>query len=154
MSDLDRMVRELVIANRILANEDVVDAYGHVSVRHPDDPGRYLLARSLAPELVERGDILEFALDGTPTQAETRALYLERFIHGAIYEARPDGLAVGHARPLLAPLALGEVKPLSRGEIDARNAGYKPYSPETQRAWEYWARRAGCGGMLEQPPGP
>ena len=97
MSDLDRIVRELVIANRILANEDVVDAYGHVSVRHPDDPGRYLLARSRAPELVERGDIVELTLDGTPTRDETRALYLERFIHGAIYEARPDVLAVVHA---------------------------------------------------------
>src|SRR2546427_531437 len=139
MSDLDRIVRELVIANRILANEDVVDAYGHVSHRHPDDPGRYLLARSVAPELVERGDIVEFTLDGTPTREETRALYLERFIHGAIYEARSDVMAVVHAHAE-APLPLGE--------INARNAGYKPYSPETQRAWEYWARRAGCGEML------
>src|SRR5207249_745786 len=97
MSDLDRIVRELVIANRILANEDVVDAYGHVSHRHPDDPGRYLLARSVSPELVERGDIVEFTLDGLPTGEETRALYLERFIHGAIYEARPDVMAVVHA---------------------------------------------------------
>src|SRR3989454_11465083 len=97
MSDLERIVRELVIANRILANEDVVDAYGHVSHRHPDDPGRYLLARSVAPELVERGDIVEFTLDGTPTREETRALYLERFIHGAIYEARSDVMAVAHA---------------------------------------------------------
>src|SRR5713101_141545 len=97
MSDIDRIVRELVIANRILANEDVVDAYGHVSVRHPDDPGRYLLARSRAPELVERGDIVELSLDGTPPREEKRTLYLERFIHGAIYEARPDVIAVVHA---------------------------------------------------------
>src|SRR5215475_11719009 len=97
MSDLDRIVRELVIANRILANENVVDAYGHVSHRHPDDPGRYLLARSVSPELVERGDIVEFTLDGLPTGEEKRALYLERFIHGAIYEARPDVMAVVHA---------------------------------------------------------
>src|SRR5206468_1715436 len=83
------ILRQLVIANRILANEDVVDAYGHVSVRHPDHSDRYLLARSVAPELVQRGDIVEFALDGTPTGEEKRALYLERFIHGAIYEARP-----------------------------------------------------------------
>jgi len=71
MSGLDRLVPELVIAKRILGHEDVVDAYGHVSVRHPDDPRRYLLARSLAPELVERGDIIEFALDGTPIHEET-----------------------------------------------------------------------------------
>src|SRR5262249_44913562 len=192
-------------------------------------------------------DIVDFRLDGTPTGEEKRALYLERFIHGAIYEARPDVIAVVHAhaeavlpftvtktplrpvihsgsfmgahvpvwaiagqfgdtkrpvasmaqgrdlarclgrnnvalmrghgfaaagrslievvrmsvytprnaRALLAALALGEVKPLSRGEIDARNAGYKPYSPETQRAWEYWARRAGCGDRLgESAPPP
>src|SRR2546422_10791837 len=103
MSDLDRIVRELVIANRILANEDVVDAYGHVSHRHPDDPGRYLLARSVAPELVERGDIGEFTLDGLPTREEKRAPYLERFIHGAIYEARPDGIAVVHPQSRAGP---------------------------------------------------
>src|SRR5260370_13888527 len=97
MSDLDQITRELVIANRILAHEEVVDAYGHVSVRHPDDPGRYLLARSVAPELVERDDTAEFGLDGTPVREDKRALYLERFIHGAIYEARPDVMAVVHA---------------------------------------------------------
>src|SRR3989442_10061467 len=103
MSDLDRIVREPVIPNRIPANEDVVDASGHVSHRHPDDPGRYLLARSVAPELVERGDIVEFTLDGTPTREETRALYLERFIHGAIYEARSDVMAVAHAHAEAVP---------------------------------------------------
>src|SRR5499433_762504 len=239
MTDLKLAIRDLVVANRILANEDVVDAYGHVSIRHPANPARYLLARSLSPELVERNDIMEFELDGTPV-GDDRQPYLERFIHGAIYEARPDVHAVVHAhaeavlpftvtttslrpvihsgsfmgahvpvwdiadrfgdtnllvanmaqghdlarglgghnvvlmrghgfaaaarslievvrmsvytprnaRALLAALALGEVKPLSLGEINARNAGYKPYSPETQRAWEYWARRAGCGDML------
>src|SRR5262250_1811260 len=94
MSDLDWIVRELVIANRILAHEDVVDAYGHVSVRHPDHPDRYLLARSVAPELGQAGDIVEFTLDGAPAREERRALYRERFIHGAIYEARPDVMAV------------------------------------------------------------
>src|SRR5438105_5645102 len=81
MSGLDQIIRDLVIANRILAHEEVVDAYGHVSARHPDDPGRYLLARSVVPELVERDDIVDFRLDGTPTQEDKRALYLERFIH-------------------------------------------------------------------------
>ncbi|MBV8336416.1 MAG: class II aldolase/adducin family protein, partial [Alphaproteobacteria bacterium] len=59
MSNLDTLIRDLVIANRILAREDVVDAYGHVSVRHPDDPHRFLIARSLAPELVAAEDIVE-----------------------------------------------------------------------------------------------
>jgi HCOMODA/2-hydroxy-3-carboxy-muconic semialdehyde decarboxylase len=93
----DNAVREVVIANRILANERVVDAYGHVSVRHPLDPRRYLLSHSRAPELVERGDIIEFDLDGKAVSGDTRPPYLERFIHGSIYEARPDVQAVVHA---------------------------------------------------------
>src|SRR6266436_8602129 len=94
---LEKALRDVVIANRILAHEGVVDAYGHVSVRHPLDPARYLLSRSRAPELVERGDIVEFDLEGTSVGGDTRAPYLERFIHGAIYEARPDVQAVVHA---------------------------------------------------------
>ncbi|OLB96562.1 MAG: hypothetical protein AUH30_12200 [Candidatus Rokubacteria bacterium 13_1_40CM_68_15] len=243
MTDLRLAIRDLVVANRILANEDVVDAYGHVSIRHPADPTRYLLARSLSPELIERDDIMEFELDGTPV-GDTRQPYLERFIHGAIYEARPDVQAVVHAhaeavlpftitptplqpvihsgsfmgvhvpvwdirddfgdtnllvanmahgrdlarclgadnvalmrghgfaaaarslievvrmsvyvprnaRALLAATGLGPVKALSPGEIAARAAGYQPHSPETWRAWEYWARRAGCGHMLARRP--
>jgi ribulose-5-phosphate 4-epimerase/fuculose-1-phosphate aldolase len=245
MSNLDQVLQDLVIANRILAREDVVDAYGHVSVRHPDDPKRFFLARSLAPELVERGDIVEHDLGAEAVGNETRALYLERFIHGAIYEARPDVNAVVHAhaedilpfgiagktplRPVIHsgsfiggpvpvwdiadkfgdtnllvtniaqgrdlarslgsnPVALmrghgfasaarslievvrlsvylprnaraqmralqlgGEIKYLSPGEIAARAAGYKPHSPETWRAWEYWANKAGCGHMVTKP---
>ncbi|PYN78466.1 MAG: class II aldolase family protein [Candidatus Rokuibacteriota bacterium] len=96
-SVLDKAFRDVVIANRILANEGVVDAYGHVSVRHPLDPTRYLLSRSRAPELVERGDVIEFDLEGKPIGGDTRPPYLERFIHGAIYEARPEVQAVVHA---------------------------------------------------------
>jgi HCOMODA/2-hydroxy-3-carboxy-muconic semialdehyde decarboxylase len=97
MNDLDFHIGQLVIANRILANEGVVDAYGHVSMRHPGHPERYLLACSRSPELVERTDIMEFTLDGNPISDDKRTLYLERFIHGAIYEARPDVGAVVHA---------------------------------------------------------
>ena len=97
MAHLDPLLNDLVIANRILAHEDVVDAYGHVSVRHPDKPDRFFLARSLAPELVTHDDIVEFTLDGKPVREESRALYLERFIHGGIFEARPDVMAVVHA---------------------------------------------------------
>jgi len=242
MNDLDRALCDLVIANRILSHENVVDAYGHVSVRHPHDPKRYLLARSLSPEMVQQADIMEFELDGTPVGGDRRQPYLERFIHGAVYEARPEVIAVVHAhaedvlpfgitdaplRPVIhsgsfmgpevpvwdirdkfgdtnllvtnmpqgrdlagrlggnnvalmrghgfvaaarsiievvrmsvyvprnarvqmAAMRLGAVKPLSRGEIDARNAGYKPHSPETWRAWEYWAMRAGCRELLEK----
>ena len=97
MPDIDAAINDLVIANRILAAEGVVDAYGHVSLRHPENPERFFLSRSLAPELVERGDIVEFGLDAEPVREEKRPLYLERFIHGAILAARPEVMAVVHA---------------------------------------------------------
>ena len=97
MSSLDSLIQDLVIANRILAREDVVDAYGHVSVRHPDNPHRFLIARSLAPDLVGPEDVVELDLDGQPLRDDGRALYLERFIHAAIFQARPDVMAVVHA---------------------------------------------------------
>src|SRR6202521_2447742 len=97
MSSVDSLIHELVIANRILAKEEVVDAYGHVSVRHPDHPDRFFIARSLAPDLVGPEDIVELGLDGQPVGDDGRQLYLERFIHAAIFEARPDVMAVVHA---------------------------------------------------------
>jgi ribulose-5-phosphate 4-epimerase/fuculose-1-phosphate aldolase len=239
------LLNDLVIANRILAHQDVVDAYGHVSVRHPDKPNRFFLARSLAPELVTHDDVVELTLDGHPVVEEKRALYLERFIHGAILEARPDVMAVVHAhaedilpfglvngaplrpvihsgsfigaqvpiwdiadkfgdtnllvtnmeqardlakclgqgnvalmrghgfaaaarslievvrmsvflprnaRALLRARQLGgAIRYLSQGEIDARNRGYGAYSPETWRAWEYWANQAGVGNLVSRP---
>src|SRR5882757_10529773 len=97
MSSLQALIQDLVIANRILAREDVVDAYGHVSVRHPDNPHRFLIARSLAPELVAPPDIVELDLDAQPVHDDGQKLYLERFIHAAIFAARPDVMAVVHA---------------------------------------------------------
>jgi ribulose-5-phosphate 4-epimerase/fuculose-1-phosphate aldolase len=97
VSNLDNIFRDLVIANRILAKEEVVDAYGHVSIRHPDNPNHFLIARSLAPDLVTADDIVELGLDGQPVRNEKRTLYLERFIHAAIFEARPEVMAVVHA---------------------------------------------------------
>jgi len=96
MSNLDEARSLLAIANRILAHEDVLDAFGHVSVRHPTDPGRYLLARSRSPELIEPADILEFTLDSQPVVPVTELLYGERVIHGCIYAARPDVRAICH----------------------------------------------------------
>ena len=247
MSNYDDIVRDLVIANRILAKEEVVDAYGHVSIRHPDNSNHFLIARSVAPELVTADDIVELGLDGQPVREEKRTLYLERFIHAAIFEARPEIMAVVHAhaedtlpfgiadatklrpvihsgsfigsevpvwdiadnfgdtnllvtnieqgrdlanylsgnnvvlmrghgfaaagrslievvrmsvylprnaRALLRAKQLGGViRYLSQGEIDARNRGYSPYSTETWRAWEYWANKAGVGGLLSRPTG-
>src|SRR5215510_16594672 len=115
MNDLDFHIGQLVIANRILANEGVVDAYGHVSMRHPHYPERYLLSWSRSPELVERADIMEFTLDGKPVSDDGRAPYLERFIHGGIYEARPDihGVVHNHS-PSVIPFGITErkLKPL------------------------------------------
>lgn len=88
---------QLAVANRILAREEVVDAYGHVSVRHPARPDRYVLSHSLSPALVTPADLVEFDLAGEPTRPESRPLYGERSIHGAIYEARPDVNAVVHS---------------------------------------------------------
>jgi ribulose-5-phosphate 4-epimerase/fuculose-1-phosphate aldolase len=242
MSNLDTVIQDLVIANRILAREEVVDAYGHVSVRHPDNPNRFLIAHSLAPELVEPNDIVELDLEGQPVRDEHRSLYLERFIHAAIFAVRPEVTAVVHAhaedtlpfgiaqgtklrpvihsgsfigtevpvwdiadnfgdtnllvtnmaqasdlakclsgnsvalmrghgfaaaaRSLIEVVRLsvylprnaralmrarqlgGEIKYLSEGEIEARSRGYRPYSVETWRTWEYWANRAACGHLL------
>ena len=87
----------VVAANRILSNEGVVDGFGHVSVRDPRDPGRYVMSRSLSPEFVELSDLMEFHSNGDVVDpSDTRRPYGERMIHGAIYESRPDVGAVVH----------------------------------------------------------
>jgi HCOMODA/2-hydroxy-3-carboxy-muconic semialdehyde decarboxylase len=104
------LIEDLVAANRILADQGVVDGYGHVSVRHDRDRNRYLLARSVAPELVTADDILEFDLDSNPVNARGRSLYLERFIHGEIYKARPDVTSVVHHHsPAVIPFGIAHV---------------------------------------------
>jgi HCOMODA/2-hydroxy-3-carboxy-muconic semialdehyde decarboxylase len=96
-------LKRLVAANRILAHEGVVDAFGHVSIRDPENPARYIMARSRSPELVEFGDLIRFERDGKSLDPENRTPYGERMIHGAIYETRPDVQSVvhNHAYPLL-----------------------------------------------------
>lgn len=96
MSDLTAAIEALVTANRIVAHENVCDSYGHVSIRHPENPDRYLLAYSRAPSLIEPEDIVTFELDGTPVDLGDRTPYSERAIHGAIYEQRPDVMSVVH----------------------------------------------------------
>jgi HCOMODA/2-hydroxy-3-carboxy-muconic semialdehyde decarboxylase len=88
--------QDLSLSNRILANEGVMDAFGHVSMRHPDDPQKFLLSRSLPPSLVQAEDILCFYLDSRPEKPTEVPLYAERVIHGEIYKARPDVTAVCH----------------------------------------------------------
>jgi HCOMODA/2-hydroxy-3-carboxy-muconic semialdehyde decarboxylase len=93
---LDEARYELALANRIVAHEGVLDAFGHVSMRHPTDPARYLLARSRSPALIEPSDIYEFTLDSEPVSTAPVAYYGERVIHGCIYQARPEVNAVCH----------------------------------------------------------
>src|SRR5881397_1979579 len=105
-----KLVEDLVAANRILVDQGVLDGYGHVSARHDRDPNRYLMSRSLAPELVTGADILEYDLDSTPVEPRGRSLYLERFIHGEIYRARPDVKAiVHHHSPSVIPFGVSPV---------------------------------------------
>jgi ribulose-5-phosphate 4-epimerase/fuculose-1-phosphate aldolase len=245
MADVKQAYRDLVIANRILAHQGVVDAYGHVSMRHPEKPDHFLLSRSRSPELVSEDDIMEFTLDGKVVGDDKRPPYLERFIHGSLYEARSDVGAVVHShaeetlpfgitgvplkpvihvassmgpnvpvwdiadkfgdhtnllvtnvdqgRDLAGCIGQGRValmrghgfaavgstvhdvvrlsvylpvnarivttalrlapsyKPLAAGEIEGRWM-HNPRAPETWRAWEYWARRAGVSELLA--PGP
>ncbi|HEV8015133.1 MAG TPA: class II aldolase/adducin family protein [Stellaceae bacterium] len=245
MADLKQAYRDLVIANRVLAHQNVVDAYGHVSMRHPEKPDHFLLSRSRSPELVSEADIMEFTLDGKVVGDDKRPPYLERFIHGSLYEARSDVHSVVHShaeetlpfgitgvplkpvihvagsmgaevpvwdiaekfgdntnllvtnvdqgRDLAQRIGQGRValmrghgfaavgasvhdvvrlsvylpvnarivttalrlaptyKPLAAGEIDSRWM-QNPRAPETWRAWEYWARRAGVSDLLAAGP--
>jgi HCOMODA/2-hydroxy-3-carboxy-muconic semialdehyde decarboxylase len=100
-------IADLAAASRILAAHSVVDAFGHVSQRNPDAPDRYFMSRSLAPALVTPDDILEYDLDSNPLNANGRASFLERFIHGEIYKARPDIQSVVHSHsPSVIPFGL------------------------------------------------
>src|SRR5580693_7970341 len=131
MSNLDAVIQDLVIANRILAREEVVDAYGHVSVRHPDDSNRFLIARSLAPELVGAEDIVDLDLDGQPVHDEQRSLYLERFIYAAIFR----GAAGCHGRRPRPCRGHAALRRHPRDKAAARD----PFGEF------YWRRGAGLG---------
>jgi ribulose-5-phosphate 4-epimerase/fuculose-1-phosphate aldolase len=241
MSPSTRAVKDLVIANRILANLGIVDAFGDISFRDPSEPTRFLLARPRSPGAVVPADILVFTLDGEPVDRELEgALPDERFMHAAIYESRPDVKAVLHASPedilpfgitktplrpviasvgdmglrvpvwdiaekfgdrtglqvttleqgrdlarslgsnrvlllrgegfvvtgrtlndvvrisvyiprngrtIVAATPFGSLIDLAAGEVEARLA-LDPESPALRRGWEYWAKQAGCGELL------
>ncbi|MGH6769659.1 MAG: class II aldolase/adducin family protein [Xanthobacteraceae bacterium] len=115
MSKLAATIDEIVTANRVLAREGVVDSFGHVSARHPDNPQRFLLSRARAPDCIEADDIMEFTLEGEAVDARGRVPYLERFIHGGLYEARPDINSVVHNHsPSVIPFGVTgkKLKPL------------------------------------------
>lgn len=111
MEKLINDMRDLVIANRILAFEGVVDAFGHVSIRHPEDPERYIMACSRSPEIVTFDDLMEYTLDSDPIDDRGLPMYAERFIHGTIFAARPDVNAVVHNHSLsVIPFGVTRVK--------------------------------------------
>jgi HCOMODA/2-hydroxy-3-carboxy-muconic semialdehyde decarboxylase len=104
------LIADLAAAARILAAQGVVDGFGHVSMRHPAAPDRYLMARSIAPARVTPEDIIEYDLDSNPCNANGRSSFLERFIHGEIYKSRPDIQSVVHSHsPSVIPFGLVEV---------------------------------------------
>jgi HCOMODA/2-hydroxy-3-carboxy-muconic semialdehyde decarboxylase len=100
-------IEDIVAAYRVLAAHGIIDAYGHVSVRLESDPNKYLLSRSLAPAVVRASDIITYDLDSTPLDANGRDSVKERFIHGEIYKARPDVMAIVHNHsPTVVPFSV------------------------------------------------
>jgi ribulose-5-phosphate 4-epimerase/fuculose-1-phosphate aldolase len=113
MTELATVLDDLVAANHILFKQGVVDGFGHVSARHPAHADRFLLARSMAPGQVTLEDIQEYELDGTPVDPSGPKPYLERFIHGELYRARPDVMAVVHSHsPSVVPFGVVPSVPL------------------------------------------
>ena len=105
------MIDDLVIGNRILYAQDVVDGYGHISARDPHNPGRFWMSRARAPGLVTASDIMEFGLDGERVDTDDeRPVYSERFIHSEVYKVRPDVNAVVHSHsPTVIPFSVTQV---------------------------------------------
>ena len=105
------LIEDLVAANHILAAQGIFDAFGHVSVRHDADPNRFVMSRSIAPELVTADDLIEYDLDGNPVDLRGRSQYIERYIHAEIYKARPEIIAVVHNHsPAVIPFGISTVQ--------------------------------------------
>lgn len=104
---LDDLLQDLAIANRILVNEGVLDGFGHISLRHPQREDRFFIARSMAPALVTSEDLLQVDLEGQVHDEQGRRTYVERFIHSAIYAARPDVRSIVHSHsPSIIPFGV------------------------------------------------
>ncbi len=111
MDETAPILEDLVTANRILAHEGVLDSFGHVSARHPLAADRFLLSRARAPDMIQADDIMEFTLDGTSVGREPGKPYAERFIHAAVYAARPDVMSVVHNHsPSVIPFSVTSKK--------------------------------------------
>ena len=156
-SGAPQLIDDLVTANRILAMEGVLDGYGHVSVRSDKDPKRYYLSRSLAPNLVETRDIMEFDLDSKAVDPQGRRSYLEAFIHGEIYRARPDVNAVVHTHsPALIPFGVSSVllRPIyTMGAFIGEGVPIFDIRMATGQATDMLVRNAALGRALAQTLG-
>ncbi len=120
--------RDLAAAYRMVANEGILDAFGHISLRHPDNPNRYFLSRSLAPALVQADDIQEYDLDSNPVVQSSVRPYMERVIHGEIFKARPDVNAVCHHHaPSIMPFAISGVPLVPVFHLGASMGGPAPF---------------------------
>ncbi|HLH99037.1 MAG TPA: class II aldolase/adducin family protein [Xanthobacteraceae bacterium] len=109
-AELKAVIEDLVIGNRILYAQDIVDGYGHVSARHPHHPDRFLMSRARAPGLVTAADIMEFGPDGELIRPDERPIYSERFIHSEVYKARTDVHGVVHSHsPTVVPFSVTQV---------------------------------------------
>jgi HCOMODA/2-hydroxy-3-carboxy-muconic semialdehyde decarboxylase len=109
--ELRSLVEDLVAANRILYRQGVLDGFGHVSVRHPVNPDRFLMSTAKAPGRVSAEDIMEFDLDGKAIDRRDRPIYAERFIHSEVYRARPDVNAIVHSHsPTVIPFSVTQVR--------------------------------------------
>ncbi|HKU17215.1 MAG TPA: class II aldolase/adducin family protein [Steroidobacteraceae bacterium] len=109
----EQRIADLVIANHILADQGVLDSYGHVTVRSFDDPKHFLMSGNRAPALVTPEDIMEFDADSMPVDQRGRRVYNERFIHGEIFRMRPDVVAVVHSHaPSVLPFTVTDTVPL------------------------------------------
>lgn len=141
-----QLIEDLVAANRILSDQGVLDGYGHVSARHDRDPARFLMSRSLAPELVTAADIMEYGPDSEPVDPRGRASYLERVIHGEIYRARPDVRAVVHSHsPSVIPFGITGVPLRPLFHMSAFLADGAP-------VWDIRAAAGGNTDMLVRTP--
>jgi len=109
-AELKALIDDLVMGNRILYDQQVMDGYGHLSARDPRDANRFLMSRARAPGMVESSDIMVFGLDGEPIKEDGRPIYSERFIHSEVYRARPDVQSVVHTHsPTVVPFSVTEV---------------------------------------------
>jgi ribulose-5-phosphate 4-epimerase/fuculose-1-phosphate aldolase len=120
--------RDLAAAYRIVANEGILDAFGHISLRNPDNPKRYFLSRSRAPALVQAEDIQEYDLDSRPIVESPLRPYLERVIHGEIFKARPDVVAVCHHHaPSIMPFVIAGVPVVPVFHLGAAMGAHAPF---------------------------